>query len=357
MNAPNDPPQPERSPSRRAVVDDALTRHSVEGFDFPLGVYPAEPMTPVAGYTVHFEQADGGGFDIGYGAAFEDLEEWPDRFVFDALVSASRVRSLCRVLFSLMPGRVFPILDHLGHDAFREIDPYLAYAPVGIEKFLEGVGDFADWLFEDGMVGFGAMSIDPFFYIFIDEHKAVTVRVGIEAKERVEKALAAFDLTPVEEIKAADAAEHEHRSVLPAPEKSPDALTADEIIERLRDLWELQLNIDPSTNVDASGQDLGITAWQCVVRCSDEEEKTDVYAEVLLTAPNLETAERMASRAAAESSGPKREWEAVDVIRADRVLPEQLTEWLGRDLTKATESVEVHDLRWLSDEMNEEPRR
>ncbi|HBS27857.1 MAG TPA: hypothetical protein DEB06_00045 [Phycisphaerales bacterium] len=339
---------------RRASIDETLTRHSIDGFEFPLGVHPVEPMKPVPGYTVQFEAADGGGTgpDIGYGAAFEDWEEWPDRFVYDILVSASRVRSLCRVLFAMLPGRVFPILDHLGHDAYRDIDPYLAYAPVGIEKFYEGVGDAGDWLFEDGMVGFGAMSLDPFFYVFVDEHKVVTVRVEAGMKDRLERALGSFDLAPVEEIKAADAAEHEHRTVLPAPEQKPEAPTSDELIERLRDLWELQLNIDPATNLDHEGHELGITPWQCVARCSDDEAESDVYAEVVLTAGNLQNAERLAAKAAAEASGPKREWDSIDIIRADRVPPEQVREWLGRDPGDATRAEGVLDVRWLSDEMD-----
>lgn len=340
---------------RRASIDDSLTRHTIDGFAFPIGVQPVEPMAPAPGYTVQFEAADGGGTgpDIGYNAAFEDWEEWPDRFVYDILVSATRVRSLCRLLFAMLPGRVFPILDHLGHDAYREIDPYLAYAPVGVEKFYEGISEFADWLFEDGMVGFGAMSLDPFFYVFVDEHKVVTVRVEASMKDRLEKALAAFDLSAVEEIKAADAAEHEHRTVLPSPEQNPDAFSSDEIVERLRDIWDLQLNLDPSTNVDAEGKELGITPWQCVARCSDDESDTDVYAEVVLTASNLQNAERLASKAATDASGPKREWDSIDIIRADRVLPDQVNEWLAKDIAPALKAESVLDVRWLSDEMNE----
>ncbi|MFQ5457704.1 MAG: hypothetical protein ACE5FC_04535, partial [Myxococcota bacterium] len=127
----------------------------------------------------------------------------------------------------MLPGRIYPILDVLGSDAFREIDPYLAYEPVGVEKFYEGILEMGDWLFEDGMVGFGAMSLSPFIYIFLDEHKIATVRVETSAKERIEKLLAAFDLRPKEEIRGADAAEHEHRSVL-LTKPATKAMSSDE---------------------------------------------------------------------------------------------------------------------------------
>src|SRR5262245_40912673 len=99
-------------------ADPSISRAELEGFKFPLGAYPVEPMKPKAGYSLHFEPADGGDEDA-------DWEEWPDRYLFDIVISSDRVDSLCRMLFSLLPGRVYPILDVLGHDAFREIDPYI----------------------------------------------------------------------------------------------------------------------------------------------------------------------------------------------------------------------------------------
>ena len=99
-------------------------------------------------------------------------------------------------LAPLLPGRVYPILDILGNDAFREVDPYIAYDPVGVERFLDVLHDHGGWLYEDGLVGFGAMSDSPFIYVYLDEHKIVTVRVESSLKERVEKTLAAFELKP-----------------------------------------------------------------------------------------------------------------------------------------------------------------
>ncbi len=282
----------------RCRVDKSIERLVVDGFTFPLGVYPVEQMTPRPGFTVSFESADGGGEERdGPPHPGEDWEEWPDRYVWDVCITAPRVEPLFRALVALMPGRVFPILDVLGQDAYREIDPFVAYELVGLERFLDAIRQYRGYFFEDGLVGFGAMCEDPFFYVFVDEHKVVTVRAATDLKDRVEKVLAAFDLEALEHIAAADAALHEHRSVLEAPSDRPDLLTPDEIVEDLRDLWGLSLNIDPETNVDEDGAALSIVGWRVVVRAVLPGEVIR-YVEVLATAENLATAHELAVDAA-----------------------------------------------------------
>ena len=337
----------------RARIDSSIQRQTAQtaageggeaAFDFPLGVYPVEPLTPIEGYTLAFESADdgdpssggggrgrsgggGGGGAGGGGGSDEDghdeldgpdfgdelgdgvggsgeggmgdgeLEPWPDRYVFDINIRASRVESLCRQLFAMLPGRIFPILDVMGNDGYREIDPYIAYDLVGLERFLDAVRRFKGWFFEDGMVGFGAMSEEPFIYIFVDEHKIVTVRVAAGAKEQVEKILHAFDLEEVDKIAGADAAVHEHRGVLDAPSNRPDLLTHDEIVEQLKDDWGLTLNVDPFNNNDESGAPLGMVPWRCIVRVFDEGGEVR-YAEAFLTADSLQGASELAVSAA-----------------------------------------------------------
>lgn len=322
----------------RCRVEQSLDRTVIDGFSFPLGAYPVEPIKPVAGYTLAFEAADGDdGADLTDGgdgdASFEDsayggdsdeeseqggpgqangggggsverpgspggrggrrgdrededqadafadspegglssgggsdLEEWPDRYVFDILVPANRVEPLCRALFALLPGRIFPILDVLGHDEYREVDPYVSYELLGTDRFTDAIRRYRAFFFEDGLVGFGAMSEDPFIYIFVDEHKIITVRVEVPMRERVEQVLAAFDLKPIEELHGADSVTHEHRGVLDAPPDRPDLLMAEEIVEDLQEQWRLELNINPDTNLDEDGRALGITGWRCFVR-------------------------------------------------------------------------------------------
>jgi hypothetical protein len=391
----------------RCRVDPQIERVVVDGFDFPLGVYPIEACSPAEGYTVAFENSDddtpgpgigpdgetrspgsptsrgssgasdddddldqdqdpdgerGEGDDderdtLDFGPPPDDDDEheppdfgtprgsggasgrrdgtgdrdersrrradgprdddarddderggderggesewerWPDRYVWDVVVKHSRLEAFTRALMALLPGRFFPILDVLGNDAYREADPYVAYELVSQERFSEGVRRYKSFLHEDGLVGFGAMSDEPFLYIFVDEHKIVTVRAEVSLKDRVEAVLDAFSLPQVEQLRGADCATHEHRTVLDAPPDRPDLLTPDEIVEELRDLWALELNVDPDRNTDEAGNELGFTPWRCLVRLIDLDGRVR-YVESFLTAHNMSAARLLAIQTA-----------------------------------------------------------
>jgi hypothetical protein len=304
---------------------DGTLKRLVKGkFQFPLGVYPIEEMTPKAGYTLLFESADGG--------EDEEWEEWPDRYLFDAVLSSERLESMVWSLFSLFPGRVYPILDVLGHDDFREIDPYVSYDLIGLDRMMDSLRRYRDFFFEDGMCGFGAMTEEPFLYVFVDEHKIVTIRAQTDIKERVERVLKAFDLEAIEEPAGADSAAHEHRSVLVTPEADSQAMSFDEVVARLREEWRLVLNIDPDTNLDDDGNDLHVTLWRCVVRIDEDPAKDPAFAEVLLTAENLRMAEEAALNAVEDLVGPEKSLpadELVEVIAFDRLDAEHAEELLG----------------------------
>ena len=329
-------------------VDPGLESVEVEGFRFPLGVYPIEPLEPMSGYVEEFEAADGGpelwsGDDAPVG---DDWEEWPDRIMFDAVVSSERLPTLVRTLMSMLPTRVYPILDVLGNDAYREVDPYIAYDTVGVDRVLDGMRSYKGWLFEDGLVGFGAMSLEPFLYVFVDEHKIVTVRAELALKEKVEGVLGAFGLGSVAEIKGADAAAHEHRGVLLLPDaEHPHRVSSEEIVDRLRRHWSLQLNIDRMSNVDEEGKALGVTAWQAMVRVHGEEESMR-YAEVWLAAGSYDEAESLALDAAEGDGGAGVEGE---VVQLDRVVRSQAEEVLGMG-ELVLEGAALFRMRWLGEE-------
>lgn len=253
---------------------------------FPLGVYPIEAMEPRQGYTLDFESADG---DEEHG----EWEEWPDRYVYDIVVSAERLGPLIQSLLSLMPPRVYPILDVLGRDAYREIDPFISYDLMGLDQLYDGLIRYKPFFFEDGLVGFGAMAEAPFFYVFVDEHKIVTVRAEPILKERIERILSAFDLAERDDPAGADSVAHEHRGILLTPPEDTSYLSFDEIVERLRDDWRLLLNVDPETNIDERGRELGVTPWRCIVRIGDGSDNVR-YSEVLLTARSIRDAEDLA---------------------------------------------------------------
>lgn len=305
------------------MIDPSIERKSISGFKFPLGVYPVEPMTPISGYTQEFEPEDNAE-ELG------DWEAWPDQYVFDIVVPAERVETLWQQLFAMMPGRVFPIIDYIGHDAYREIDPFMAYEPIGKEKLINAIRQYQPFFFEDGMVGFGAVSEDPFFYIFVDEHKIITVRVEPEYKKRVERLLEAFEIPEIEEPAGADAAAHEHRSILVTSSDRPELLTGDEILERMRDSWRLILNVDPDVNVDEEGAELGITPWRCLARFTTDQIPHDQYVELILTADCLRRAEEFTQDTVISKANPDGDWFDVVVISANRMTPEFCKELLDK---------------------------
>jgi hypothetical protein len=286
----------------------------MQGFQFPLGVYPVEEFQPKPGYTAEFEPADGGD-------AESDWEEWPDRYMFDVVVPANRLRGLCLTLLSLLPTRVYPILDILGEDAYREVDPYIAYDPIGFDQFIELMYKHEDWLFECGLVGFGAMSDDPFLYVYVDEHKILTVRAQSDLKDVIERALEAFDAPLVDTLLSVDTVAHEHRSVL---DPAPGSLVEEEILEELIDHWRLQINVDREHNLRDDGKELGVTGWRCLVRLSADAASQPVYGHVWLRAACLEDAEWGALDALAEEAKVDLEAPAASamVILADRFSPE-----------------------------------
>ncbi|MCA9273133.1 MAG: hypothetical protein KDA31_08815 [Phycisphaerales bacterium] len=332
----------------RCEADPTIERVAVDEMVFPLGVYPIEPMEPKQGYTLEFESADGDD-DSG------DWEEWPDRYVYDIVISAERLPSLVQSLLSIMSQRLYPILDVLGRDAFREIDPYISYEHLALDQFLDGLIRFKDFFFEDGLIGFGAMSDHPFLYIFVDEHKIVTVRAEPTIKQRVESVLRAFELKEREDPAGADSVGHEHRTVLRTADDRPDLLNVDEIVERLRDDWRLLLNVDPEQNMDDRGRSLGITGWRCVVRTPGNS-GMNRYSEVLVTAGSLREAEDLAADAVLPEMDIEQFEEPV-VVSADRIGPKEFAKEVGRVLGK-TRSVNQTELgvskiwtrRWLTGE-------
>jgi len=310
----------------RCTADDSISRRSIGAFEFPLGVYPVEPMTPKEGYATEFEPADPPD------ESGAEIEPWPDRYMYDIVIRATRLPTLWLQILAMMPARAFPILDYIGHDAYREIDPYIAYEPVGVERIITLTKRFRDFFFEDGMVGFGAVSEAPFFYAFVDEHKILTVRVEAEMCARVERMLGAFGLEASEDPAGADAAAHEHRGVLRMPEDQPELLGADEIIDIARDAWRLVLNIDPETNVDDEGNDLGITPWRCLVRQESGPSGEARVAEVVCTASCLREAETLALNSVdtlLDADGERGEEDELEqelvLVRADRIAPEDIS--------------------------------
>ncbi len=329
-------------------VDPSLERVQIGSMQFPLGVYPVETIDPKPGYAMEFESADGA--EDG-----SDLEEWPDRYVFDVVISCEKLPALVLQLFAMMPRRVYPILDFLGHDSFREIDPYISYDRLGVDRLIDGFRQFRGFFYEDGMCGFGAMSEEPFFYVFVDEHKIVTIRAETSLKERVEALLEAFDLQLMAEPVGVDSAAHEHRSVLLVPADQTNALAAEEIVGFLRQEWRLTLNVDPETNIDDEGNDLGVTAWRAVVRCEIDQEQPGRYAEALFWASNLSEADDIARTGVGVLVDPESEredWVDVTILAMDRMTDEHMEAAVAELAVEVTDAPKTREpgvivARWI----------
>ena len=302
-------------------VDPDITRVRMGDVSFPLGAYPVEEMVPIQGYAVLFEAADGNNAD--------DWEEWPDRYVFDIVITTDRLNSLVRHLLTLLPGRIYPILDILGIDAYREIDPYVSYELIGLDNFTYTINLYEPFFYADGLVGFGAMSDEPFLYFFVDEHKIITLRCTMDARDRIEKVLRAFDLEEIEEPAGADAAVHEHRSVLLSPVDDPEILGFEEIVEEVRESWRLILNVDSESNLDDNGRELGITNWRMLARAEYESDPLVRYVEIFLRAGCLREAEEM-GRVCANSlfDTEKRQPTLAAVVELDRIAPQTFEDML-----------------------------
>lgn len=332
--------------AERCESDPSIERVAIDEMTFPLGVYPIEAMEPRQGYTLDFESADG---DEEHG----EWEEWPDRYVYDIVVSAERLGPLVQSLLSLMPPRVFPILDVLGRDAYREIDPFISYDLMGLDQLYDGLIRYRPFFFEDGLVGFGAMAESPFFYVFVDEHKITTVRAEAVLKERIERILSAFDLVERDNPAGADAVAHEHRGVLLTPPDDTSYLSFDEIVERLRDEWRLLLNVDPESNIDERGRDLGVTPWRCIVRVGDGSKHVR-YSEVLLTAASIRDAEDLAIDAVLTELSEIASGAEPLVVAADRLTAEGFRREVGETSDglprSALSTSRIFVRRWLDED-------
>ncbi len=238
-----------------------LQRVTIDGFALALGIAPrpGRLKAPQQGYTVSFVPA---------------RDDEPDTYSFHAVVSHEKVAPLVRHAFEFLPDEVFAIVEIGSRDAYRSTDTYISDEPISRDDFLEAWRDYEPFLLEDSCIAAGANSEEPFIEVFIDQWKGVAIHVPPEMREEVEAMLQEHGLEEVihtwpdkgpDELSADADSEDESpvRSVLDLrDEHSPDV---DELLLDLRHCWKLELNIDPESNVDEGGRDLGSTLWHAMV--------------------------------------------------------------------------------------------
>ncbi|MHC4910462.1 MAG: hypothetical protein ACYTF9_12150, partial [Planctomycetota bacterium] len=109
-----------------------------------------------------------------------------------------------------------------------------------------------------------------------------------------------------------------------ADQFSPDL---DEMLLLLRYNWKLELNLDPETNVDEAGRELGHTLWHVVVIVYSERDPDNAggYLSVWLAAASLAEAEELVRGQIVHHPG----WVFGDIYTVDRVAFDERPDELG----------------------------
>lgn len=283
-----------------------LQRSVIDGFELPLGIEPVALKPPTQGYTIAFNPGQ---------------QDEPDTYTFQVVVSHSRLVPIVEKAFELLPDEIVPIVEIGSRDAYRSIDVYLGREAIPVAEFLDVWVAFKEILVEDAAIGIGANSEEPFVEVFLDSWKSLTIHVLPELREEVEAMLHGFGLEEVpetwsmgEEENELDPRTHVREVLEIIDEHSPDI---DELLLQLRQVWDLELNIDPETNVDESGRRLGMTLWHAYVLLepADGDETRGAYLSMWVTAASFAEAEGMIHRTLEEYPM----WSFGEIYTLDRI--------------------------------------
>ena len=305
-----------------------LDRVVVDGYALPLGVERLDAPPPREGWVVEFIPGE---------------DEAPDAYAFQIAVSHERLQPLLRDLFGLLPGEVAPLVEIGSVDAYRSIDTYMAVEPIFIDDFMKTWLEFEPILAEEVSIGIGATSDEPFLEVFLDSWKSIAVQCQVDMRDAIGEILERHGLPEVARTwdeEAFDGVDPPYRMreiLVIEDEHSPDL---DELLLLLREDWGLQLDVDPYSNIDDGGRELGFTLWHAIAMADPIDEKPGgAYIAVWATARSLEEAEDLIE-AAVEGSG---EWMLDRVYSIERVAFDERPEELG-DLAPRRDRAEVHSI-------------
>lgn len=300
----------------------------VDGYALPLGVDRMDAPPPTQGWVVEFLQGE---------------DEAPDTYAFQIAVSHDRLRPLLQDLFGLLPGEVSPVVEIGSVDAYRSIDTYMAVEPLFIDDFMSTWREFEPILMEEVSIGVGATAEEPFLEVFLDSWKSISLQCQVDMRDGIDEILERHGLQQVPRTwddTAFDAVDPPYRMreiLVIEDEHSPDL---DELLLQLREDWGMQLDIDPHSNIDDGGRELGFTLWHAIAMADPVDEKPGgAYIAVWTTARSLEEAEDLIE-AAVEGSG---EWMLDRIYSIERVAFDERPEELG-DLAPRRSRAEVHSI-------------
>lgn len=307
-----------------------LTRGTAGDFALPLGVEPGVLPAPTQGYTLKFNPAS---------------DEGPDTYSFDVVVSHEKLQSLLHAAFdALLPDEVFGIVEVGSRDAYRSTDVFISAEPIPKSEFIETWNAYEPVLLEDGTIGAGANSDEPYVEVFIDHFKGLFIQVPVELRDKAEDLLHRAGLQEVAETWPATVQDLPLDVAMVRPVVATDGAdhdVMDELLFELRQLWALDLNIDVERNIDDSGRNLGLTLWyaEAILEHSDDPNLM-THATIWATAGSLAQLAKLVEQAIARC-GP---WRFVDFYTVDRVAHDERPEELV-DLPPRRKRAEIHLLQ------------
>lgn len=302
---------------------DDLTRSVIEGFAFPLGIVPGEIKPPLQGYTLAYNPGE---------------DDDPDTYTFHIVVSHERVALVLERAFAMLPGEVYGIVEINSRDAYRAIDVYVARESVPCEDLLTTWKLFETVLLEDAAIAAGANSEDPFIEVFLDQWKGISIIVPLDLREQIEEMLEQFDLEEVPQTWSDDdnqsSAPSITRSVLDLDEEASPGI--DDMLWQMRFDWNLELRVDPTTNVDDAGKELGLTLWRAIIGAESASADSDARADVVIwaTADSLKQLEEFVIEAFEDHE----QWTLTEVFAVDRVALDERPDTLTNLELKQTEA-------------------
>ncbi len=306
-----------------------LKRGVINGFELPLGLVASGVAPPTEGYTLDYTTGEG---------------EEPDTYSFHVVVSHERLAAVIDRVFDLLPDEeVWGIVEIGSRDAYRSVDVFMAAEPITLGEFREGWRQYEPFLLEDGSIGAGANSEEPFVEVFVDQWKGLWIHTPLSMRDQIEEMLTDFGLIEVSQTwpepsdGEADASEAlEMRSVLAIEDEfSPDV---EELLLQLRHVWGLELNVDPNSNIDEGGRSLGSTLWHAMIVVEAiSDPNTGAYVSIWVTAESLARAEDLIDDVVTSQS----EWRFVEIYTIDRIAFDERPEELA-DLPPRRDKTEIH---------------
>lgn len=228
-----------------------LPRTVLDGYVFPLGVIPVPGLVPREGWCVDWNETEGEAC-----------------CTFHVVASLDRLAPLLHDALELLPeSEVFGILELGSRDAYRTVDVYLGARGMERSKFLETWALYEPLLLEEASLAIGVNGDDPFVEVFLDPDKGLLIHVNPSEQERVESMLARHGIKQVADPGyGVDTDVLEQIGVRPILEEHPEMICdMDQLLMELKHDWNLELDEDPTTNLDGRGRRIGRTLWHAVV--------------------------------------------------------------------------------------------